>query len=194
MKKFLISLLALGALAASTLSAQTKIVTVNMNEAFDRYYKAVSFKESMQSLGASLQEEVAAKRADLQAKAEAFEKLREELNNPMLSADAKKEKETEAQKALQDIRQQEQEFQRWAQGKEREFQRRGTELRGNLIKEIRDVVLVVGKEAGADLILDTTDLSGNGAPTVIYADSGLNITEKVIAEINKSAPTAAAKK
>lgn len=163
MKKILASLIAFGALAAATLSAQTKIVTVNMNEAFDRYHKAVSFKESMQSLGTSLQEEVAAKRGELQAKAEAFEKLREELNNPLLGADAKKEKEVEAQKALQEIRQQEQEFQRWAQGKEREFQRRGSELRNNLIKEIRDVVLVVGKESGADLILDTTDLSGNGA-------------------------------
>jgi TolA-binding protein len=40
----------------------------------------------------------------------------------------------------------------------------------------------------ADLVFDTSDILGSGVPTVLYADTDLDITDKVMMKLNADAP------
>ena len=54
--------------------------------------------------------------------------------------------------------------------------------------EIRESVLEIAKGRGATIVVDTSGRSNIGISTVLYADPGYDITEDVIALVNKSMP------
>ena len=190
MKKSLFTLLALVALVA-TASAQQKILTVSMQQCFDGYYKSQKVRDVMDSVRENFEAEVKKRQTDLQAEVEKINAAAQEIrDNPGLSDQAKAEQLQQLQQSaeVQAVNRKQQEFQAWGQEQQQDLQQRATNRRNSLIEEIKKVVMTVGIREGGDLIMDTSDLTGSGVPTVLYASPSFDITNKVLNELNRDQP------
>lgn len=188
-KKYLLPVFLMGALAFNLASAEMTVVTVSMQKLFDGYYKSAEANQRLESIREQAVAEAQEKEKELQAMAEQIRSMQEELQNPVLSDDSKTEKTGELQKVAEDGRRKQTEFQQWQQQTMGNLNQRSQEIRNTLIQEIVKVVNDIAlKDYSADLVFDTSDILGSGVPTVLYADSDLDITDKVMVKLNADAP------
>ena len=64
-------------------------------------------------------------------------------------------------------------------------------MRDGIVKEITDVVMTKVKAANFDLVFDTSGVSLNGVPIVMFARPDMDFTTDVLTQLNKAAPAAA---
>jgi Skp family chaperone for outer membrane proteins len=189
LKKLLVTALVMGSLAFTTASAEMTVVTVSMQKLFEGFYKSAEASQRIESIRAQAISESEAKQAELGEMVEAIRLMQEELQNPVLSDAKKEEKQGELQAKADEARMKQAEFQQWQQQTMNNLNQRGQEIRNTLIEEIIKVVTDVAlKEESADLVFDTSDTLGTPFPTVLYADSDLDITDKVLSKLNQDAP------
>jgi outer membrane protein len=179
----------MGALAFNPANAEVTVVTVNMQKLLDGYYKATQATqrlESVQQQAVAEREEKAKELQDMVTQAQAKQ---EELQNPVLSDDSKAEKEAEIQQMGLQIQQAQQTAQQWWQQKVNDLQQQSQEISRDLINEIVKIVNEIAlKDYSADLVLDSSSPVG-GVPTVLYGSDQLDITDKVLLQLNADAPT-----
>lgn len=189
LKKYLLPLLVMGTLAFNTASAELTVVTVSMQKLFDGYYKSADANERLESIREQAVSEAQEKEQELQAMAEEISLMQEDLQNPVLSDESMAEKQAELQAKAEEGRRKQAEFQQWQQQTMDNLNQRSQEIRNSLIDEIVKIVNDIAlKDYSADLVFDTSDIMGSGVPTVLYADSDLDITGKVLAKLNADAP------
>lgn len=194
-RKLLLPVLAMGVLALNAANAELSVVTVSMQKLFDGYYKSTEANQRLESLREEAVAEAQQKEKELQDMVADIQAKQEELQNPMLSEDAKAEKQASLEEVVNQGRQKQGEFQQWQQATMAELNQRGQEIRRDLIAEIVKLVNEIAlRDFRADLILDTSDIMGSGVPTILYANSSLDITSKVLVKLNESAPAAPAAK
>jgi len=190
LKKYLLPVLAMGALAFNAASAEMTVVTVSMQKLFDGYYKSAEANSRLESIREQAVAEAQEKEKELQAMAEEIRTMQEDLQNPVLSEDSRAEKQGELEAKAGEGRRKQQEFQQWQQQTMANLNERSQEIRNSLIEEIVKIVNDVAlKDYSADLVFDTSDIIGSGVPTVLYADSDLDITDEVMKKLNADAPS-----
>ena len=62
-------------------------------------------------------------------------------------------------------------------------------MRNGIVDEITKLVLDKVKVENYDLVMDRSGLSLNGVPILIYAKDGLDFSDEIITQLNKSKPT-----
>jgi Skp family chaperone for outer membrane proteins len=187
--KLLLPVIAMGALAFNAANAELTVVTVSMQKLFDGYYKSEEANTRLESIREEAIAEAQEKEKQLQELVEVIRTKQEELQNPVLSEESKAEKEQELQQMAVDGQQKQQEFQRWQQQTMNDLSQRGQEIRASLIDEIVKIANEIAlRDFSADLLMDTSDILGSGVPTVLYASDRLDITDKVLIQLNKDAP------
>lgn len=190
LKKYLLPVFAMGVLAFNAASAEMTVVTVSMQKLFDGYYKSAEANERLESIREQAVAEAQEKEKELQGMAEEIRAMQEDLQNPVLSEESKTDKQAELQAKAEEGRRKQQEFQQWQQQTMANLNERSQEIRNSLIEEIVKVVNDVAlKSHSADLVFDTSDILGSGVPTVLYADSDLDITDEVMTKLNADAPS-----
>lgn len=179
---------------ASGLPAQQpalKIVTVDMAKIYDSHYTT---QEKMAQLGESerkAQENLEAMNKERAKLAEDYKKSLEQSQNTLLTAEARASAQEEAQKKLQEIQGKQNEMQQFYQNTRVVLQQQRTNFQGLMLEEISKKVVEVAKRRDATLVIDRSGPSLLGVAPVIYADPAYDITEEVMAEINKDKPAAA---
>ena len=188
-KKYLLPVIVMGALAFNAASAELTVVTVSMQKLFDGYYKSTEANDRLESIREQAVSEAQEKEKELQDMAEEIRSMQEELQNPVLSDSSKAEKQAELQSVAEEGRRKQAEFQQWQQQTMGNLNQRSQEIRNSLIDEIVKVVNDIAlKDYAADLVFDTSDILGSGVPTVLYADTDLDVTDKVMIKLNADAP------
>lgn len=137
--------------------------------------KALQSVDAGKTAKASLETDVAAKRAELekiqsqlQKEAEQFEKKVAIMNDS-----AKAAKQAELQKKFV-------EFQKNAAETQMELQKRERELTKPLLDELRSIIEVLGKEKGFQLILEKNESA------VLYSEMSDDLTQDVVDRFNAS--------
>jgi outer membrane protein len=187
MNKLLLSIAAFG-LAFNIASAEIKVVTVSMQKLFDGYYKSAESNQRLDSVRQQAVAEAQSKEKVLEETVQKINAFQEEMENPMLSDDARRQKEQEHARMIEEARRMQAEYQQWTQRTMNDLNQRGQQIRLELVGEIREVVKTVALRQGAQLIFDTSDILGSGVPTVLFADPMFDITDVVMREINRNAP------
>lgn len=174
-------------LAVATATAQVKIATIRMAECFAGFYETELVNESMDSLRRSIDADLREREAALRADAEPFnERAMEIRDNPGLTDEAKRTQLQALNNEMGSLRQREQELVALAEEKREEFVRRNTTARQALIDKITNVAREIAIRDGYDLLLDTSDIMGSGTPTVVYSTQSIDITSRVITELNRN--------
>lgn len=187
-KRFFVSAL-LMTLVASVAAAETKIVTVSIVRLFEGYYKTTERMAQFESLNEQAMAEAESRQSRFEQQVAELQELQEDLENPMLSDSAREAQEATVQQKFEEVRQLQFENQQWEQQTTQQLNQRMAVIQQELLGEIRDVVDVIARDEGARIILDSSDIGGRGIPTVIWADPRLDITDTVLRELNRNAPS-----
>src|ERR1043165_4988149 len=194
MKKILITILGLMIGLPVVSYGQAKIGTVDMNRAFKEYNKTKDAETKINDAKNAAKKEYD-DRADSYKKAlEEINKLNQQLEAPALSADAKTQKAKDRDEKINSVKNMEREINEFRQTREKQLQEQAVRMRDGIVKEITDVVMTKVKAANMDLVFDTSGVSLNGVPTVMFANPQMDFTSEVVAQLNKPgsspAPTA----
>ena len=187
MKKIIASILGFTFLGLG-LSAEMKIITVDLSKLYSEYYKT---KEASEKIQNSI-EKAKVQQEDLvavgQTLVEDFKDIMEMVENPALTEEARSKAQSDAESKRQEILEKEREVQQFQANTQRSLQQRQRTYHDLFIDEIMGVVLEVGRERGGDLILDSSGVTAVGVPAVIFADPTWDVTDIVLERINADAP------
>ncbi len=183
MKTTLRMILALAALSVATLGfAQPapKIFVLDMAKVFDGHYKTEEQQTKLKNDQKKAQDELERLQKELNDLTDKFKEQKDQMDNPALTQDARDRAKADAQKTLEEIQQKRQEGGNFQQNAARSFQQRIQNFRAVLVEEISRIATDVVKRHGGTVLLDKNSL--------IYSDPAYDITDEVIAEINKTRP------
>ena len=197
MNKLIRTLLTLAAFAtgSTALLAQpaVKLITVDIGKVFDSHYKSeennLKFKDAEQKA----REQAEELRKQGQTMVDEYKELVEQAKNTLLNAEARTKAEQAAQKKMEEIQRKQADLQSFLQNTQNSLNQRITNFRDLLLEEITKTVNEIAKRKGATLVLDKSGPSAFRIPVVLFADPAYDITEEVIAEVNKDRPAPAAK-
>jgi outer membrane protein len=192
MKKSIQSILAVAAIAfsAMTAHAQTgpKILVVDLAKLFDSHYKTQEQQAKLQADEAKAQDQYAQITKEGNALVEQFKELDEQSKNPTATAEAKAKAQGEAQKKYEEIQQKRSEQQSFVQNTQKTIQQRFQTFKTLMVEEISKIAVEIAKKKGATFLLDKSGPTLVGVSNILYYDPTLDITEEVMAEINKDRP------
>src|SRR4029077_11887239 len=167
-----------------------KVGTIDMNRAFKEYNKTKDAEKKINDAKESAKKEYD-DRADTYKKAlDEINKLNQQLEAPALSADAKTQKAKERDEKIASIKNLEREINDFRQTREKQLQEQAVRMRDGIVKEITDVVMTKVKADSMDLVLDSSGVSLNGVPTVMFAKPEYDFTSEIISDLNKAASSA----
>ena len=179
--------LAIGLLASTGLAAAQalKVGYVDMEKIFLGFYKTANSDAAFKK-----QKEVYNEHAsEMAEEIEALKRQRDELQERALNialADAvrgKARKDAEEKNGL--YQEKRNEIKEFVRNKDKELGKRYLDLRAELVKEISVFVQSYAKEKGFELILDTSGLTRNFIPVVVYHPEEADVTEDVLTELNR---------
>ena len=187
-KLFLVALLAASALPLGAFAQSMKVGTIDMNRAFKEYNKTKDAEKKINDAKDAAKKEYD-DRADVYKKAlDEINKLNQQLEAPALSADAKTQKAKDRDEKIASIKNMEREINDFRSTREKQLQEQAVRMRDGIVKEITDIVMDKVKNSNMDLVFDTSGVSLNGVPTVMYARPEMDFTNDIIAQLNKPAP------
>jgi outer membrane protein len=191
-KLILVAVLSAFALPAGAFAQGMKVGTIDMNRAFKEYSKTKDAETKINDAKNAAKKEYD-DRADSYKKAlDEINKLNQQLEAPTLSADAKTQKAKERDEKIASIKNMEREINEFRQTREKQLQEQAVRMRDGIVKEITDVVMTKVKADSMDLVFDSSGVSLNGVPTLMFSKPEMDFTTDVVAQLNKPAPKAAA--
>jgi outer membrane protein len=166
MKKLLVPLMVLLMGATAYPAEKVKIGFINLQEALNESEVGKKAKQDLEQV-------IREKQAEVEGKVKAKDAMREDLEKQsvMLSEDARN-------KRVDELRRLEREIERLISDTNAELQKLQREKEVDILKELDAIIGKIGKEEGFTLILPSD--------VVLYAVEGLEITDKVIEEYDKS--------
>jgi outer membrane protein len=178
-------LLALSFLSAAETWAQAKIGTVDMERVLKEYSKTkeaeTRFNEAKDAAKKEFDERAEAYKRAL----EEINKLKAQLDAPILTTDAKASKARERDEKISNIKSMEREINEFRQTREQQLQQQMLRMRENLLKEITDVVMEQVKSRNLDLVFDKSGASLNRFSPILFSPDAMDFTADVVAELNK---------
>ncbi|HEX3729424.1 MAG TPA: OmpH family outer membrane protein [Opitutaceae bacterium] len=196
MKKFLHAILGLGAFGTAALYASAEpvlnIVVVDMAKVYDNDWKTQDEMTKLTGSRTSAQQQFDQMTKDGQALMDQYKQLDEQAKNPLTSPEAKTKAQGDQQKLGEQIMAKRNDQSQFATTVQREFQQQVQNFHDLMMEEIGAKAAEIGKSHGATLILDKSGVGVLGARSVIYADSGFDITSEVLAAVNKDRPASMA--
>jgi outer membrane protein len=192
MKKSIQSLVAVAAIALTTLTAHAqtapKILVVDLAKLFDNHWKTQEQQVKLKADGAKAQDQIAQLQKDGNALVDQFKELDEQSKNPTATAEAKAKAQADAQKLYDQIQQKRSELSSFAQNTQSTLRQRFETFKTLMIEEITKVAVDIAKKKGATFLLDKSGPTLVGVSNILYYDPSLDITDEVMAELNKDRP------
>ncbi|BET67079.1 hypothetical protein ASA1KI_19970 [Opitutales bacterium ASA1] len=192
MSKTILTLLSLAAFCAAGTISQAqpalKIATVSIGRAYDEYWKTQENVAKLRDAQTKAQEQVADLQKQLDEVIAEYQALEEKTKSTALSKEGLAKAQADAESKLAEVNAKQQEGQQFIQNTQRSLQLREKNHRDLMIDEITAVVETIRAKRGATLVLDTSGPTAIGLSAIVYADSAYDMTEEVIAELNKSKP------
>jgi outer membrane protein len=186
-KLILVAVLSAFALPAGAFAQGMKIGTIDMNRAFKEYNKTKDAEKKINDAKDAAKKEYD-DRADTYKKAlDEINKLNQQLEAPALSADAKTQKAKERDEKIASIKNLEREINDFRQTREKQLQEQAVRMRDGIVQEITAVVMTKVKAANMDLVFDSSGVSLNGVPTIMFARPDMDFTNDVVTQLNKAA-------
>ncbi len=187
--KSVIAFIAFGATALG-LCAQPalKIVTVDIGKVFDSHYKTEEQMAKLKDAQTKAQEELERMVKEANQLVEQYKETMDQSKNSLLTPEARSKAEGDSQKMMEDIQRRNADLQNFRANTQQSLQQRFNNFRSLLLDEISKKVTEIAKGKGATLVVDKSGPSLAGVPAVIYADTAYDITDEVMAVINKDRP------
>jgi len=170
--------------------ADLKIAVVDVNKAFNQYYKTKDLTERLNEKIKTYQKELQDLEATYQHVGEETEALDKAAHDPTLSKAAQDDKAKALDAKKQDLLSLRNHLQELETQYNHEIQEEKAKLQQQIFTEINTVITTYSSSQGYDVVVDKNSLSAaSGSPVFLYHSNKLiDITPEIITLINKSAP------
>jgi outer membrane protein len=170
-----------------------KILVIDMAKLYESHFKTEDHITKLRADEQKAQVELERLNKEGNGLVEQYKELVEKAtNNPLASADAKAKAEQDAQAKLEEIENKKQEIQGFRANVERQLQQRMAAFREQILEEISKTATEIAKRKGATILVDKAGPTGIGISSFVYLDPSYDITDEVLAEVNKDRPAAPA--
>lgn len=164
-----------------------EIVTIDMQKVFNNYYRTELANAQLQDEGERAKAELKKMETDFESMNEAFGKLRDEAKDPALSMEARNRKRDEAEEKLVELRDFEAKVRSFAKTNQQKIASMQANMQKRIVDRIKDKVEDYAREQGYLLVLDQSGLSANGVSVIVFSSPRLDISDEVLAIMNKDA-------
>jgi len=175
-------------IAGGVMAAEQKIAFINMEKVFDEYYKTKSANVQFKARG----EEIDIKRKEIVSKAKAikveFDKLNAELKDKSLNENTRDKKREAAEEKLAELKETEEKLMEFDKAAKKEIADQMRQMQQQIVGEIRGVIQSYAIENKIDIVLDHSGKTLNNVECVMYFDRRTDITDPILAIMNKNAP------
>ena len=162
-----------------------KIGTVDMNRIFTEYKKTNDVKAKYTASGESIEKELNDRAADLKKKMEDINQLTTAIEKSDLPKKELEVKKKECEDKIDKARILDRELVEYRSVKQKKLQDEFLGMRQGIIDDIMVVINEQTKIRGFDMVLDKSGLSAGAVPVVLFARPDLDISNEVLAILNK---------
>ncbi len=176
--------------AAGSVSAQTqmKIGIVDMKRVVQEYHKT---KEAEKKVN----EDKSKAKKDLDQRSAAYQKLIERwqeamkiVQDKLVNAELKQQKQAEAQKLSSEAKALEREIDEFRRRREQQLQEQVMRMRKGLLDDISQQVEEKAKLDNYDLVFDKSGVSPSGVKFLLHSKDAVDFSNEVLGVLNKNAP------
>ncbi len=171
-----------------TASAQQKIGTVDMKKIFENYYKTKDAETRMNDDRAAVKRDLDERTEKRKLMEADITKLREELKKPELSGAKKDSVSKDIEKKIGEWQDIMKDLQVFTKEQDEKLGQKTLSIRNAIVSDIKAVVLDKVKSDSYDLVFDTSGLSSNGVPVIMYAKDSYDFTKDIIEKLNANRP------
>jgi outer membrane protein len=177
----------------SLASADLKIAVIDLNKAFESYYKTQDAQARLKGKGELFQKDYQDLIATYNHMGEEAQALKTAAGDSTLSADARADKTKALQAKAQDLQSMERKIEEMKVERQREIQDEALRRHQEIVTEISKVINNYSGPQGFDLVLDkSSSSSSSGVPYLLYSSSKLtDITADIIKTLNSTRPAGA---
>lgn len=186
-----VKLIVIGAVLLTTggvMAAEQKIAFINMERVFDEYYKTKTANIQFKARG----EEIDGKRKEFVAKTKAlkadFDRLNAEYRDKSLNDATREKKREEAEDKLSEFKEAEGKLMEFDKVYKKEIADQMRQMQTQIVGEIRGVIQTYAAENKIDIVFDSSGKTLNNVEGVMYFDKRTDITDPILAIMNKNAP------
>ncbi len=169
-----------------------KVFVVDMAKLYDGHFKTEEQNGKLKVDQQKAEDELQKLNTEGNTLVKQFNDLKEQLNNPALSADAKTKAQQDIEAKGQEIQRKQNEVNAFRANTQRSLQQRINNFKQFLLEEISKTAVDIAKKKGATLLVDKSGPTLIGLPSLLYFDPAYELTEDVAKEINKDRPAGSA--
>ena len=178
----------------SMASADLKIAVIDLNKAFESYYKTQDAQARLKEKQDLFQKDYQDLVSGYNHMGQEAQDLKNAAGDPTLSADARADKNKALQAKAQDLQTMERKIEEMKVERQREIQDEVMRRHQEILGEITKAINAYSGPQGFDIVLDkSSNSSASGVPYVLYNSSKLiDITADIIKALNATRPAGAA--
>lgn len=154
------------------------IATISSQKIVGDYNRVKEFNKNLEANVNSAQQELVTMMEAYEKAVKEYQELLEKSENPVLKEEAKSQLKKEAEEKLEVLRQKEQAMMDFRGNSEKRINQQRLDESMAINNNIRNVIAVLSKEKGVNVVLDSDN------PGVFYADTDLDITTEVLTKLN----------
>jgi serine/threonine protein kinase/vacuolar-type H+-ATPase subunit D/Vma8 len=161
-----------------------EILLVDMNRIFKEYSKTKDAEARINSAKDAAKKEYDDRAENYKKALAEINALNAQLDSATLSVAVKTEKAKEREEKVANIKNMEREINDFRQTREKQLQEQATQMRTEIVKEITQEVASLNATIRG-FVYDRSGSSSNGVPLLIFAPARADVSEKVIAALNR---------
>jgi outer membrane protein len=173
-------------------AADQRIVFVNLDRAFNEFYKTKRADAQLKQQADEFNDERKKMVTEFETLQESFNTVRDEAQNTALSEEVRSQKRSEAEEKLVELREFDSKLRRFDESRRKQLDDQSRRMRKRIVEEIREAIQTYARGQSYEAVVDSSGQSMNGVEVVVFTDVKTDITDDVLDILNKGKPDTAA--
>jgi Skp family chaperone for outer membrane proteins len=183
-----VAIIALGTTALAQVQSG-RIVTIDLNRAFNEYYKTPIASAKLKDTAEQYNKEHQDMMEQYHKQVDELNKLREDQDKTEYTPEVRAQKRKLVEDKLTETQHLQREIEDYRQSHRQLLDSQTQRMRQGILKEIKDIILKESRDRGYGVVFDKSGNTANGEPTIIYSQESLDITDDILQILNKNKPT-----
>jgi outer membrane protein len=166
---------------------QGRIATVDMEKIFDRYWKRKAAEDRLKSMQADMEKEAKNMKDEFTQVKDEYDKLYSSAADSNISPEERDKRKKAADEKMKKMSELNDVFKQYDANAKTRLVEQGQRLKSQILDEIRNTASARAKAQGFALVIDISALSGKGTPIVLYSNNESDMTEAILADLNRGA-------
>jgi len=161
-----------------------KVAIIDMQQVFKEYDKTKEADSKLKERMSGYKKERDERMEDYRKLIEQIKGLRDAAQDPSLSEEARQEKQSMLEEKVNEARSREREIREFDGTTQKLFTDQSKRMRDKILEEIQGKIDEFAK-GKYTMVFDSSGMTLNGTPTLIYSEGLTDLTDEIIASLNK---------